>query len=156
MVSDSDLSGKLVFLTVHFDVWLRQVNAKFNIPMANRLAKIVKVFNWNTAEGKLLLKQRKQTGKWESLNSKEFKFVLKIYCPDLIKDNKKGTITYEVSPKFYPETKLTMFQVIPVWMLKDIQKAEKDIFKIEKDNKSNNNNSKKKTNVSKRIRKKSK
>lgn len=158
MINDSDLSGKLIFLTVHYDVWLRQVNSKFNIPMANRLAKIVKVFNWNTAEGKLLLEQRKNTGKWEKLNSKDFKFVLKIYCPDLNKNGKMGLTTYEVSPKFYPGTKLTMFQVVPVWMLRDLQKEEKDIFKVEKDSVSDKNRKlkKKRTNVSKRIYKKGK
>lgn len=157
MNNDRDLSGRLVFLTVHFDVWLRQANPKFNIPMANRLAKIVKILKWNTAEGRLILNEREKTGKWEQLDSKSFKYVLKIYCPDIVKDNKKGLTTFEVSPKYYPGTKLDMFQVVPVWMLKDLQKEEKNIFNVKKDIKSDKNiKSKKKTNVSKRIYKKSK
>jgi len=129
-VSDNGLSGRLVFLTTHMDVWLRQVNPKFNIPMANRIAKIVKVFDWDTAEGKLLLREREKTGKWKSLDPKAFKFVLKIYYPDLVKDNKEGITVDEVAPRFFPNTKMMMFNVLPAWMLKNLQKEEKDVLKL--------------------------
>jgi hypothetical protein len=128
--SDKELSGRLVFLTTHMDVWLRQVNPKFNIPMANRIAKVVKVFDWDTAEGKLLLREREKTGKWKNLDPKEFKFVLKIYYPDLVKDNKDGITVEEVVPRFFPKTEMMMLNVIPEWMLKSLQKEEKDILKL--------------------------
>jgi len=55
---EKKVEGKLVYLTYHVDIWFRELNKEFNIPMANRLAKVVKEFNWNTKEGKLLLKER--------------------------------------------------------------------------------------------------
>jgi hypothetical protein len=112
------------------DAWLRQVNPKFNIPMANRIAKVVKVFDWDTAEGVLLLQEREKTGKWGKLNPKDFKFVLKVYYPDLVRDKKAGITAEEVVPRCYPETVLNLFELLPVWMLSSLQKEEKDILKL--------------------------
>lgn len=132
-MEDKDFLGKLVYLTVHVERWLKELNSNFNVPMANRLAKVVKVFDWETEEGKLLLKAREQTGKWNNTmyNSKEFKFVLKIYYPELIvKNRNKGFFAIEVFPLKYPGTQLNMFELVPKWMLDDMNCEEKDIFKI--------------------------
>lgn len=139
--------GKLVYLTHHVDVWLKQLNSNFNIPMANRIAKIVKVFDWSTDEGKILLDLRKKTGKWDNMNPKDFKYVLKIYCPDLILKEKRGVTTEEVLPKKYPGTDLNMFDDVPGWMLENINKDEsKEAFKIElKDSKTKKTSVKKKS-----------
>ena len=159
-----ELTGRLVYLTTHSDVWFREINPKFNVPMANRIAKIVKVFDWDTDEGKLLLAEREKTGKWNKLNPKEFKYVLKIYFPELVLKHRKGLTTEEILPMFYPSTKLTMFECLPSWMLKNLQKEEKDIFKLlRKDSNTDSNTdnklkpkSRSKTNVSRRVCKKSK
>jgi hypothetical protein len=157
---DKDFAGRLVYLTTHSDVWFREINPKFNVPMANRIAKVVKVFDWDTDEGRLLLSEREKTGKWGKLDPKAFKFVLKIYCPELIIKNKVGFATEEILPIKYPGTDLTMFELIPPWMLRSLQKEEKDIFKLlRKDSNPDTDNKSKprlKVNVSKRIRKKSK
>jgi hypothetical protein len=100
--------------------------------MANRLAKVIKVFDWDTEEGKLLLQVRESTGKWSNYNSKDFKFVLKIYYPELIlKSGKVGFCTEEVFPKTYPNTQYSMFELVPDWMLKDIFKTEVNSFTVE-------------------------
>lgn len=153
-----NLSGRLVYLTTHCDVWFRELNPKFNIPMANRIAKVVKIFDWETEEGRLLLAEREKTGKWGKLDPKAFKYVLKIYCPELKLKNKNGFATEEMLPRNYPGTKLNMFDPLPVWMLKSLQKEEKDIFKVLRNNPDSDTKSdiKSKTNVSRRIRKKSK
>ena len=130
VVPDKDLSGRLVFLTTRVDIWLRKINPKFNIPMANRIAKVIKVFDWDTAEGKLLLKEREKTGKWKDLDPKSYKFVLKIYYPDLEKDGKAGITAEEVMPRYLPKTEMLMFDVLPGWMLKSLQKEEKNILKV--------------------------
>ena len=133
-MTDKEYSGKLVFLTVHVDKWLREVNPEFNIPMANRLAKIVKIFDWKSAEGKIVLNQRKKFGKWDTLDPRAFKFVLKIYLPELIvensKEEKKSSTAIEILPRYYPNSKLTFFEVVPDWMFRDFKKIEKDIFKV--------------------------
>lgn len=130
-ILDKDLNGRLVYLTKHLDIWLRQMNPKFNVPMANRIAKVIKVFDWDTEEGKLLLREREKTGKWKKLDPKAFKFVLKIYYPDLIKNQKDGITVEEVVPRYFPDTEMLMFNVLPDWMLKSLQKAEKDVLKLE-------------------------
>ena len=60
-MEDLDLMGRLVYITHHTDVWLRDINPKFNIYMVNRIAKIVKVFDWKSEEGLLLLEEREKT-----------------------------------------------------------------------------------------------
>jgi len=129
-MTDSELNGRLVYFTVHMDVWLKQSNPKFNIPMASRIAKVVKVFDWDTDEGKLLLKVREKTGKWKNLRSEDFKFVLKVYYPDLIKDKKEGITVEEVAPRKFPGTEMSLFEPLPVWMLTSLQKEEKDVLKL--------------------------
>ena len=157
---DEEFAGRLVYLTMHCDVWFRELNPNFNIPMVNRIAKVVKVFDWDTDEGKLLLSEREKTGKWGKLDPKAFKFVLKVYCPELKIKNKIGFATEEVLPRKYPGTDLTMFELLPPSMLRSLQKEEKDIFKLlRKDSDSDNKSktrTKSKVNVSKRVYKKSK
>lgn len=148
-MDDKNWLGKIVYLTVHSEVWFKEINPNFNIPMVNRLAKIVKVFDWDTEEGKILLEAREKTGKWGKLNSKDFKFVLKIYYPELIFDPdikiyspemhrgmevKKGFVAEEVLPLKYPGTELFMFDLLPDWVIKDLVKEEKVIFKVIKGN----------------------
>lgn len=151
-----ELSGRLVYLTVHSDVWFREINPKFNVPMVNRIAKIVKVFDWDTEEGKLLLSEREKTGKWTKLNPKDFKYVLKIYCPELVIKDRKGLTTEELLPRLYPGTDLKMFEILPPWMLESLQKEEKDIFKLQNNKSDNKLKQDPKKNVSGRLRKKSK
>jgi len=131
-MNDKDLDGRLVFLTVHMDRWLREVNADFDVPMANRLARVIKVFDWDTEEGRILLQEREKTGKWKNLNARDFKYILNIYNPDLIRNNKIGCITPEVAPRCYPGTELALFDLVPEWMLKEINKEQKNVLKIEK------------------------
>jgi hypothetical protein len=131
-MEDSDFKGRIVFLTVHLDKWLRDINPKFNVPMSNRLAKVVKVFDWSTEEGKLLLDVRKKTGKWEKLNPQDFKFILKVYHPDLKinKNDNQGMMVEEVLPLYFPGTKLRMFDLYPERLLRDINKKEKNSLKV--------------------------
>jgi hypothetical protein len=127
---DIDYRGRLVYLTKYLEKWFTDINPAFDVPITNRIAKIVKVFDWDTEEGKLLLEMRKKTGKWEKVNPEEFKFVVKIYYPDLIFKNKNKVMIEEVVPRLYPGTKLEMFCLLPEWMLKDLIKEEKDVFKV--------------------------
>jgi hypothetical protein len=129
-MNDKDLDGRLVYLTVHLDRWLREVSPGFNVTMANKMAKVIKVFDWDIEEGKLLLDARAKTGKWKSLNSKDFKFVLKVYHPDLTIKKKKGCTLEEVLPRCYPGTELYLFDLVPDWMLEDLKKSEKDALTL--------------------------
>ena len=124
--------GNLVYLTIHYDKWLRERNANFNIPMVNRIAKIIKIFDWDSDEGQLLLAVRDKSGKWGDLDSKDFKYVIKIFYPDLIYGDKNGYAAEELVPKYYPKTDNPMFGKIPINVLNVIVKAQKEAFKITK------------------------
>jgi hypothetical protein len=131
-MEDTDLNGKLVYLTIYLEKWYKSRNPIFNVPITNRLAKVIKVFDWDSEEGKILLDAREKTGKWTKLEPKDFKFVLKVYYPELIHKKSSKVTIEEVVPKYYPGTKNEMFKVVPEWMLKDIVKKEKNPFTIVK------------------------
>jgi len=82
---------------------------------------------------------------------------LKVYFPELKYKGRLGLKVDEVLPRYYPKTKLLMFDLLPPWVLKDLHKEESDIFKIYKRDIDNRTDNIKKTtkNVSGRIRKKS-
>lgn len=126
------LEGRLVILTRHLESWYKELNSQFNIPIANRLAKIVKILDWDTAEGKVILAEREKNGKWTNLKSEDFRFILKIYYPELKMKDKKGIAIEELVPQFYPGTENLMFFPMPDWMLKDLIKEERNVFKVEK------------------------
>jgi hypothetical protein len=79
-----------------------------------------------------LLAEREKTGKWKTLDPKAFKFVLKVYYPDLTFKNSKKLTIEEVTPRYLPGSKNEMFSLVPDWMLKDIIKEEKNAFIVTK------------------------
>lgn len=125
-MEDKDLLNRIVFITAHTDKWLREANPQFNVPMANRLARVSKVFDWDTEEGRILLAAREKSGKWGNLNPRDFKFVLSVFYPDLVKGNTRGLMIEEVMPRRYPGTDLDLFTPVPDWMLDDILKERKE------------------------------
>jgi hypothetical protein len=131
-MDEEKLDGRLVILTRHLEKWYKELNSEFNVPITNRLAKIVKVFDWGSSEGKLVLKEREKTGKWEKLNPKDFKFVLKIYYPELRIGKTEKVMIEEIVPQYYPGTEAPMFMLMPDWMLNDLLRGEKSSFKVEK------------------------
>lgn len=131
-IDDKDLNGRLVYLTRHLEMWYKSRMPNFNVPITNRLAKIIKIFDWDTEEGKILIEARKKTGKWENIDPKDFKFVLKVYFPELTINKKSKVMVDEVVPQYYPGTKNEMFCLIPKWMLTDLIKEEKNSFSVVK------------------------
>ena len=126
-MEDSELSGKFVYLTPHLEHWLKEINPKLNISLAGRTARVIKVFDWDTEEGRILLKARKDTGKWEKQDPKDFKFVLRVYYPELKKKDdpeKIGVAVEEVVPRYFPGTKQEMFGLIPEWILKELRSTK--------------------------------
>jgi hypothetical protein len=126
--------GDIVYFTKHYAEWIKMLKGDLDISLIHRIARIVKVFNWRTKEGKLLLGQREKTGKWENLKSKDFKYVLKVYYPDLIskKTEEAGLTAYEVLPLLFPDTKYPLFALYPEHLIDDLNKKDiEDIFKLE-------------------------
>lgn len=132
ILADEEFIGRVVFLTTHMDHWLREANPGFNIPMVNRLAKVVKVFDWGSEEGKILIGLRKDNPKWGRLVSEDFKFVLNIYYPELLSKSGKlpGLTILEHVPRKYPGTELPLFDLYPERLLSDLLKGQGEFFKV--------------------------
>jgi hypothetical protein len=133
-MTDQELQGKIVYLTVHADRWLRRTNPTFPILMANRVARVIKVFDWESDEGKYLLDQREKSGKWKELDPREFKYVLSIFYPELVRGEKHGIKVEELFPRVFPGEKVVLFDVLPEWMATELNNPPDKIkaFKIEK------------------------
>lgn len=131
-INDNELNGRLVYLTRYLELWYKSRMPDFNVPITNRLAKVIKIFDWDSEEGKILEEARKKTGKWENISSRDFKFVLKVYYPELTINKKTKVMIDEVVPRYYPGTKSEMFSLIPKWMLTDLIKEEKNSFSLVK------------------------
>lgn len=118
-MNDQDLSGRLVYVTPLADALLRESNPGFasqSIVLANRIARVAKVFDWESEEGKILLRERDKTGKWKSKDPRAYKFVISIFYPDLVNGNKKGMIVDEVMPRNHPTLKEPLFELLPDWL----------------------------------------
>jgi hypothetical protein len=131
-MEESNLQNKLVYLTVHFHTWVKDRNPDFNIPMLCRWAKVIKIFDWDSEEGKALLTERLKSDKWKEQDAKDFKFILDIYYPDLIKGEKKGVIAPECVPFLNPTTKKPLFEIVPTGILKQILSTSKFTVSKEK------------------------
>lgn len=131
-MNDPTLENKLVYLTSHFHTWVKSRNPDFNIPMVCRLAKVIKIFDWETKEGKELLSERLKNEKWKEQDARDFRYVLEIYYPDLTKGEKKGVIAPECVPLLNPTSKGPLFEVVPNGILKQITSAASS-FKLTKD-----------------------
>jgi hypothetical protein len=116
--------NRLVYLTTHFHTWIKERSPDFNILMIGRLAKVIKVFDWNSKEGKSLLNERLKNKKWNEQDAKDFKYLLEIYYPDLSKDGKKGVIAPECIP-LTGKDKKPLFDLIPNGILKQILSTAK-------------------------------
>ena len=132
-MQDKKFDGSIVYLTLFYEKWIREVHPEFNIPMVNRLAKVIKVIDWESEEGKLILKERLKNGKWDKLKSEDYKFVLDIYYPELV-GSKKSLAIAEMVPRYYPDSKNELFRVLPETMVTRLLKKELNVFKVVKQN----------------------
>ena len=142
-MQDKKFDGSIVYLTLFYEKWIREVHPEFNIPMVNRLAKVIKVIDWESEEGKLILKERLKNGKWDKLKSEDYKFVLDIYYPELV-GSKKSLAIAEMVPRYYPDSKNELFRVLPETMVTRLLKKELNVFKVVKQNVPKQPNSKSK------------
>lgn len=124
-MEDRELFGRLVYLTPHADFFLRERNPGFastGIQLANRIARVTKVFDWDTAEGELLLKERMKSDKWRTLDPKLYKFVVSIMYPELSRAGQEGILVEEVMPRMHPLSNEPLFRPLPGHLWKEISK----------------------------------
>jgi hypothetical protein len=124
--------GDVVFITIKGHTWLHETKASFNIPVSGRLAKISKIINWNTKDGKALLKQRIASGKWKESELKSRRFVLDIYYPELTMEGyDPGVKVPEVMSLYTDDDQQPLFDKWNPDLWKDLNNNMSSEFAIE-------------------------
>jgi hypothetical protein len=129
------VEGDIVYLTQAGHDWISRSNPGFNIPISGRAGKVIKVFNWRTKEGKALLEERRNSGKWNEHRPEDFKYVVAIYYPELVMEgHAQGVKAPEVLPLYAPgaEKKTPLFQKWNPDLWKDLLSSSQE-FSVEVD-----------------------
>ena len=114
-------SGDLLILTKEFDDYVRK-RYVYVADMANRIAKLNQIIDWDSPTGIALKMAREKSGKWKDLCIEDNKYIVSIYYPELPgRKGEKGVIEHgKPMFRYHPETKKPFFLPIPDWMKKDI------------------------------------
>jgi hypothetical protein len=125
-------AGDLVFLTKAYEDSFKRKNPTSGISIANRLAKLEEIIDWESAKGKKIKQARQESGKWDNLPLEENKYILSIFYPELIgRKNQKGVVERGVPMFQYdPHTKEPLFEKVPDWIFKEILK-KCEVFDIQ-------------------------
>jgi hypothetical protein len=96
--------GDLVFLTRAADVWLgdRRTDA-IALILGGRIARILKIIDWESPEGKAVQEKRKEFPKWlEIPNPQDYRYRLEIFLPEIPKSKSEfGLILEDWVPEKY-------------------------------------------------------
>ncbi len=124
--------GDLLFLTPAYERYLRNKHPNLKVKMANRLAKLEDIIDWDSEKGQILKALRIKSGKWKKLPLEENKYIISIYYHDLKgKKGEPGTIERGVPMfRYHPKSKDPFFVKIPGWIYDEIMK-ECESFDIE-------------------------
>lgn len=84
--------GDYVFLTRASELWMRRVRPQAPVLfLTGRLARVAKVLDWGSEEGRMVWESRKENQKWANIdNPEDYRYVLDIYFPELPSGEKKG------------------------------------------------------------------
>ena len=96
--------GDLVYLTPSGHDWLTRSTKFPGINLSGRLGRIIDVYDWTTEKGKGILEGRQATGKWNSLKSEDFRFVVLVFYPDIEREGRLGIMHPELLPLFHPRS----------------------------------------------------
>lgn len=100
--------GDIVFITMAGQDFLsRNRGDEFNINVYGRLARIDKVYDWDTPEGEKILEGRAKHFTWSKLDKEQFKYVVHIFCPDLNdpSSGSRGVLFPEIMAEYHPIAK---------------------------------------------------
>lgn len=103
-------TGDIVYLTPAAQDYLsRNRGESFNISVVGRISQVIDVYNWSTAKGKKILKERETTNAhaWKRYNSREYKYVIATYYPELQKPDseERGLVVPELFCMYHPMAK---------------------------------------------------
>ena len=96
--------GDLVYITSAGHDWMtrKQVFAGGGKVLYGRSAVVLDVYDWDSERGKEILSKREASDKWQGLESRDFKYVLLIFFPEVTVDGKQGAAFPDVLPLKHP------------------------------------------------------
>jgi len=118
--------GQIVYLTKHFHTFLKAKAPDIQIQVVGRIARIVKIIDWDTDEGRKIKAARESIEAWKDPQKsnmvEDYKYLLDILYPEI--DYKgKGLIHPEVVPEYLSiDSKQRLFEPYPPKMLKYLLK----------------------------------
>lgn len=97
----------LVYVTTAGHEWVCRTKgpASGSLFLVGRPAIVQDIYDWSTKRGQDVLEKRRVTGKWESLDPLDFKYVLMVMFPELSSNGKTGLGVPEVLPFYHPMSK---------------------------------------------------
>jgi hypothetical protein len=116
--------GDLVFLTNAYEDHVYQKTGKIKVSLANRLAKLEQIIDWESETGKKIKDARLKSGKWAGLPLEDNKYIFSIYYHELKGRNNQAGVIERGVPFFSkdPVSGRPFFIKIPDWIYKEIQK----------------------------------
>jgi hypothetical protein len=125
--------GDLVFLTSEYDAYIKSKHPSLKIVITNRLAKVEKIIDWQSPEGKLIYKARLDSHKWDGIKITDCKYILSVYYPDIKGRNGESGTVERGLPMFMisPKSGKLFFVKAPDWLYKEILKVC-ETFMVEK------------------------
>ena len=131
-MEDKIKAGDLLFLTEAFHNYINKKFPDSKVILANRLAKLEEIIDWNSVKGKKIKEARIKSGKWKKLPLEENKYIISVYYHDLVgRKGQKGVAERGVSMfRYDPKSGKPFFTKVPDWIYKEIiKKCEK--FRVE-------------------------
>ena len=122
--------GDLVYITSAGHDWITRSSQMPGVNLAGRTAQLVDIYDWDTDRGKDILEKRKESGKWTSLRSKEFRYIVVVFYPEKSYQDKQGIMHPEMLCLCHPreEGDLPLFERYPAHLMKYITGEEKFVL----------------------------
>ena len=116
--------GDLLFITSHFDKYVREKNPKLTVSLVNRLAKLEEIIDWSSDKGRRIEQARFMSGKWKDLPMEDCKYVISIFYHDIKGRHGEMGVAERGVPMFKnnPKTGDPFFEKVPDWIFKEILK----------------------------------
>lgn len=111
--------GDIVCISPAGGEWMSRSNPLHKTALSGRPGQILDIYDWDTPKGKEILEGRKETPKWSSLVSEDFRYVILVLFPELEYQGKTGVAHPQLFPLLHPrmEGNPTMFSLYPKHLL---------------------------------------
>lgn len=116
--------GDLVILTKAYENYVLKTHPGLRVSLANRLAKLEEIIDWDSDKGKKIKELRLKSGNWKDLPLEDNRYMVSIFFPELMGRKGQRGVVQRGQPMFSrdPETEAPFFIPVPGWMYREIAK----------------------------------